>query len=662
VAVSGTVSWDQTWEAFDLGDGVVVPYQVEGDVTVASGVTLTIEGGVVVKFRWASYDSDKRRMTVSGILELLGTSGNEVVFTSERDDTYGGDTNGDDTELSPTKGDWGYVRLVGETTGFEHAILRYGGRRTSSNYMLWVDGGSVDVTDCVFEQSYSWALYYEADGTTPTTSEIRGNVFTSCSQGIYFVGGALPVAGVAIAENVLTSGTTGIRLQSTDGNLTVSGNSISGYSATAVSCTTVSSVLTGNWIRANSGTDGAGISCTEGSPLIEYNVIDGNSASRYGGGIYCNGGSPNIRGNRIIGNYAYSYGGGVYCTSCSPIMTQNAISGNEVRQRGAGLYCYNSGVNLQDNVITGNTLLAAGQGGGACLDTSSGIVKNNVLAYNATANGGFGGGLYLLGSSPQTRNNTFTQNSAGSGGYGGAIYCDSGSSPTITASILWADVPDEIYGGNPVVSYSDVMGGWPADPTNINADPLFLEGFHLRQNPPEEDPTSPCVDSGDVTAEEAGLSEAWTRTDEVPDQGVVDMGYHYSPDAPRSLFVDRTSMPLSGGKARFSLWAGIENAGRLYVLFIGMSGTEPGTDLPGGQATLPLNFDILTRIGISLINTPIFWGFLGTLNDNGLASATFDTLGPLSDFLLDETLSFAFALGDPWDYASNPVSIQITAE
>ncbi|MCD6328272.1 hypothetical protein J7M28_12095, partial [bacterium] len=40
---------------------------------------------------------------------------------------------------------------------------------------------------------------------------------------------------------------------------------------------------------------------------------------------------------------------------------------------------------------------------------------------------------------------------------------------------------------------------------------------------------SPCVDAGSMTASDAGMYMKTTRTDDVPDDGVVDIGYHYSP-------------------------------------------------------------------------------------------------------------------------------------
>jgi hypothetical protein len=62
----------------------------------------------------------------------------------------------------------------------------------------------------------------------------------------------------------------------------------------------------------------------------------------------------------------------------------------------------------------------------------------------------------------------------------------------------------------------------------IDADPLFVTGpqgnYYLSQIAAGQGTDSPCVDTGDPASH---MIVGTTRTDEVPDSGVVDMGYHY---------------------------------------------------------------------------------------------------------------------------------------
>ena len=76
------------------------------------------------------------------------------------------------------------------------------------------------------------------------------------------------------------------------------------------------------------------------------------------------------------------------------------------------------------------------------------------------------------------------------------------------------------------VTYSDVMGGWSGT-GNIDADPLFVDplngDFHLGHFATGQASDSPCIDAGDPAIQPFGT----TRTDSVPDFGILDIGYHY---------------------------------------------------------------------------------------------------------------------------------------
>jgi photosystem II stability/assembly factor-like uncharacterized protein len=115
----------------------------------------------------------------------------------------------------------------------------------------------------------------------------------------------------------------------------------------------------------------------------------------------------------------------------------------------------------------------------------------------------------------------------------------------------------------------------------------------------------------------------------------------------------------TGGIVQFTLDAGVTNAYRNYLLLGSASGTEPGTPLPGGMATLPVNWDAFTVLVINLLNTPIFYDFMGSLDAAGMAAAKFDTLGPLPSGTAGLTFNFAYALHKPWNFVSNPVPIEI---
>lgn len=111
---------------------------------------------------------------------------------------------------------------------------------------------------------------------------------------------------------------------------------------------------------------------------------------------------------------------------------------------------------------------------------------------------------------------------------------------------------------------------------------------------------------------------------------------------------------LTGGSVNFFLDAGVAHAGEKYHILGSLSGTIPGTPLPGGL-TLPLNWDWFTDFTITYANWPIFPGFRGILNALGQANATINC--PPVGGAAGVRMYYAGLTYLPYTFVSDPVPI-----
>jgi protocatechuate 3,4-dioxygenase beta subunit len=163
----GSLTTDTTW-------GGTFAYHLGGDLTIPSGVTLTVEPGAVVKL------GPKKGITVQagGTLVAHGTLARPITFTSLTDDSAGGDTNGDGSATAPAPGDWRWIKIDGGTASFDHSLIAYGGGTAS---------GSWDQTGCLTTSG--------AASLTLANSTLRDSFF----DGVLAWGGT-----VAITNSLLT--------------------------------------------------------------------------------------------------------------------------------------------------------------------------------------------------------------------------------------------------------------------------------------------------------------------------------------------------------------------------------------------------------------------------------------------------------------------------
>lgn len=124
------------------------------------------------------------------------------------------------------------------------------------------------------------------------------------------------------------------------------------------------------------------------------------------------------------------------------------------------------------------------------------------------------------------------------------------------------------------------------------------------------------------------------------------------------LSADAEVIPEAGGTVNFTLQAGVANADRKYMLVGGANGEEPGLPLPGGHATLPVNWDWFSDLEMALLNTIVFHNFLGTLDGSGTATAQLN-IPALPPGSAGPVLTFAYCCDAPFDVVSNPVSVEV---
>jgi len=243
------------------------------------------------------------------------------------------------------------------------------------------------------------------------------------------------------------------------------------------------------------------------------------------------------------GNWPNDSGGAIFCYTASPTIRNCVINGNKSSERGGGLNAHDGNPTVV-NCIFHNNASGPWDGssyawGGAVYSQSSSILFIQCIFSNNFAST-YGGGIAAYDSNVTLRNCTFYGNQTLFDGGAMRIY---NCSSTLENSILWHDMPNELYvgGASPTITYSNVQGGYGGT-GNINCDPLFADAnngdYHLkseagRWNPHSEswvidEVTSSCIDVGDSGSD--WTAELW------PHGKRINMGaYGGTPQASMSL-------------------------------------------------------------------------------------------------------------------------------
>jgi len=143
--VGGPITTNTTWTL------VGSPYIVTSNVTVNSGITLTIEAGVLVKF------DGLYAMNVSGVLNAQGTALSPITFTSG--------------SLTPAPQNWNSIHLIGSESSnsqIAYWVIQY------SVYGLYLDTSSPTVTQ-VSSSNNTYGFFLDGSFSTLTSVTASNN-------------------------------------------------------------------------------------------------------------------------------------------------------------------------------------------------------------------------------------------------------------------------------------------------------------------------------------------------------------------------------------------------------------------------------------------------------------------------------------------------------
>ena len=253
VTTSGTLTDDETWS----GDILIT-----GDVTVPSGITLTVEPGTTVRAQALSddqaggVDAFRVELIIEGTLSAVGTDTAPIVFTS--------------TSASPAKSDWYGIRVITATKD-ETFILGYCTVEYSSlGISIEVDtyGQSIEISNSTVQHTLGDGIAINSINGAKVTSNVQKSFITDND-------------GNGISGTADDSGT---ELSSVVSNCTVSNNNIFGiYIFTSNSATSTVTVSNNN-ITSNLN-DGVYLG-NYLTYLVESNyIVSGNEISNNSDGI-----------------------------------------------------------------------------------------------------------------------------------------------------------------------------------------------------------------------------------------------------------------------------------------------------------------------------------------------------------------------------------------
>lgn len=260
--VGGAITSNTTWSKANN------PYLVTENITVDAGVILTVEPGVIVKFNAG------RQFSLGDNAQLLaiGSAVEPIIFTSYRDDTHGGDTNGDGLATLPLAGDWYFLWGAGTDSRLhlEHALVRY------SSYGVYANS-HLTLVDSTVEESNSASVYASPHAnTTPTITIERNLVRKSTYYGLELRGqpGTLTVRDNTLEQNQIGAFLYNLTTAQIEGNTFTLAN-VDGNGLQLENVSSGVNVVNNTLSHTGSPSSRAGLEVRSSTPQLTNNRVQG---------------------------------------------------------------------------------------------------------------------------------------------------------------------------------------------------------------------------------------------------------------------------------------------------------------------------------------------------------------------------------------------------
>jgi len=289
IATAGPLTYrgESTLWADTLWSGEVL---IDGIVTIAPEVTLTIAPGTIVRFTRFDSNADdigEHELFIQGRLLAQGRAGEPIRFTS--------------METVPRAGDWGAINMMASQAEnvLEHCEVEYAYRGFHAHF------ARARLQDSTFRYNRRGAQFQESD---VTITDCR---FIDNLNGLQFRDST-----VTLQDSTVQGSYWGVR--SVYSTVTMNGNRIEGNRVNGVNFRDSTVTLSANRMSGNR----RGLYLQRSNGRIDGNDLSDNSEY----GLFLEDAEVVVDGNRIRGNGR----GGVRLLNGTPVLTSNDLSGNDL--------------------------------------------------------------------------------------------------------------------------------------------------------------------------------------------------------------------------------------------------------------------------------------------------------------------------------------------